>query len=375
MYFAPQMKASNTPSNYMPQLDGLRTIAVGLVIISHWIPSLAIFRQGAHIGVHLFFILSGFLITGILLESRQKAENLGLGVGSILKGFYARRFLRIFPLYYAVLFIMYAAGAPNVVDYFSWHLLYLTNFKVDQVGWVGEASHLWSLAVEEQFYLVWPFVMLFAPRRYLIHAVVVFIIVSPAFQFFGGMYGTHQSISSLPMSCFHSLGGGALLSFLSLSDVSLKKKAYYLLAISAAIYAGISLSGNTLTAVLFIKESALTITLMSIVYLCGSGMNNLAGSFLSTAPMLYLGKISYGLYILHNFVPYTSSLFLNKMGFSPMATFGPIGFIAINLVVLIILASLSWYLFESRINTFKKHFPYLPRKGSLQTETVIVQSK
>lgn len=148
-----------------------------------------------------------------------------------------------------------------------------------------------------------------------------------------------------------------------------------ILAICVGIYAAISITGLNFTGTTLIKESAQTLALIAIVYLCASGMNNPAGSFLASAPMVYLGKISYGLYILHNFIPYVSSLVLGKFGISPMATFGPYGLFAINLVILIIIASLSWYLFESKINTFKKYFPYLPRKKNAEADVLIAESK
>ena len=162
--------------SHIPSLDGLRGVAVLLVMVSHF----AILAPGSPlqevligsakmgwIGVDLFFVLSGFLITGILIDSR--------GSQGYFRRFYARRTLRIFPLYYAFVLVVLVAwprlsgSAPT-----SWRdeltfLAYGSNILFAFVGWEGmpgHTTHLWSLAVEEQFYLLWPLVVFgVAPQR------------------------------------------------------------------------------------------------------------------------------------------------------------------------------------------------------------------
>src|SRR5262249_32690328 len=153
--------------NHIPGLDGVRGLAI-LVVLIHNVgyfeeptDSLAIkiIRLGigsGWIGVQLFFVLSGFLITGILLDTKLDAHY--------FRSFYVRRVLRIFPLYYLTLIVAFLA-LPHLMDlgdwpeqarrYEIWHWSYLTNW----FGSVPGLSHFWSLAVEEQFYLIWPFVV------------------------------------------------------------------------------------------------------------------------------------------------------------------------------------------------------------------------
>lgn len=158
-------------STYMPQLDALRAIAVLAVMFHHFVPARAQWPLFAAIpfgqlGVKLFFVLSGFLITGILLRARSKLGDQPRAVLSALAGFYARRSLRIFPLYYLVIAVCLVLNVPPVRDELLWLATYTLNLRISYQGWYPEhVAHFWSLAVEEQFYLLWPWVVLFAPSR------------------------------------------------------------------------------------------------------------------------------------------------------------------------------------------------------------------
>jgi len=140
---------------YLPQLDAIRAIAVLFVMVFHFIPGVDRYAPLRSIGVRLFFVLSGFLITGILTASRDRPTGLAL------RTFYARRFLRIVRLCYFALFVAFVFNISVVRSTLGWHLAYLTNVLIYARGaWRGAVSHFWSLAVEEQFYLVWPWLML-----------------------------------------------------------------------------------------------------------------------------------------------------------------------------------------------------------------------
>lgn len=145
-----------------PGLDGLRTLAVFLVILSHQY----IWELG-WVGVQLFFVLSGYLITGILYRARSSS------LSTYLRIFYGRRVLRIFPLYYAYLAVVLVACIagtlpPTVWKRLGYAALYLANHYPVQSDEGGRLLwHFWSLAVEEQFYLVWPFLIYFCPQQLL----------------------------------------------------------------------------------------------------------------------------------------------------------------------------------------------------------------
>jgi peptidoglycan/LPS O-acetylase OafA/YrhL len=226
-----QSTPSRGASDHVPALDGVRGVAVLIVIIHNagWIagPSeqlvLKLFSAIAAtgwIGVSLFFALSGFLITGILLESR--------GHNRFFRSFYLRRTLRIFPLYYAFVAGMVFVAAPLAwsaawaaeVRAEQWpYWIYVSNwtqaFNVDVHGMM----HLWSLAVEEQFYLVWPLLVYALSRPGLARLAVAMIVTAPFIRY--GLY-----VGGLPMSATYlftfarwdALAAGALLATLIRDD-------------------------------------------------------------------------------------------------------------------------------------------------------------
>src|ERR1700674_4975966 len=152
-------------ANRIPELDGIRGIAILLVLISHfgaprapWLP-LKHFMELGWYGVDVFFALSGFLITGILLDSREGPDY--------FKRFYLRRALRILPIYYAYLAIYLTAASirgvgPSQISSL-WYVFYLANWR-DIALQPNLLLHFWSLCVEEQFYFVWPFVIRYVPN-------------------------------------------------------------------------------------------------------------------------------------------------------------------------------------------------------------------
>jgi acyltransferase-like protein len=132
--------------HYMPQLDGLRALAVGAVLIHHFFGEAKI--AGADmgtLGVWCFFVLSGFLITGILLRSKDQVDYRGYQVSFLLLQFYVRRFLRIFPLYYFALSFAAMLNLGDVRDTLIWHLAYLSNYLFAMQGYFGlVTAHFWS---------------------------------------------------------------------------------------------------------------------------------------------------------------------------------------------------------------------------------------
>ena len=178
---------SPSASPYMTQLDGLRCFAVFSVLVAHFCHDLpGIGRAGPWgglLGVRLFFVLSGFLITQILLRERDAMRAAGVGVWTAIRPFYARRFLRIFPLYYGVLLVATALAVYPVRESLPWHLAYASNFYMAREGtWVPTVAHFWTLAMEEQFYLLWPWVVLLVRPASLPRIAIALAALAPAFR-------------------------------------------------------------------------------------------------------------------------------------------------------------------------------------------------
>ncbi|MBT1515629.1 acyltransferase [Bradyrhizobium sp. SRL28] len=192
-------------------LDGVRGLAVSLVVLFHfgWLPV-------GWIGVQIFFVLSGYLITQILLQQRDR------GPGEYFGRFYWRRSLRIFPLYYiflaGVATSYIAAGEPRSFGAdWPWLASYTANFARMRDLDVGPAFvHLWSLSVEEQFYLVWPLVVYFTSPRSFRLVIAGTLVVAPLIRL--GIYlefagqppdWTGRSIYGFPLSQFDAFAAGA----------------------------------------------------------------------------------------------------------------------------------------------------------------------
>jgi peptidoglycan/LPS O-acetylase OafA/YrhL len=347
-------------SGYMPQLDALRALAVAAVVYSHWIPFKYQFGfQFGHLGVQCFFMLSGFLITGILLRCRH-ANNHWFA----LKAFYARRFLRIFPLYYLVIFLLCIFQYISVSDAFSWHIPYLSNVKFFlQQSWPGSISHFWSLAVEEQFYLFWPLVMLFIPKRSILKSILLLIAIGALAQFLPVIYPDLRLLGLLLVSNFDALGLGAFLAFTkSRTDIPTKWISFLALTVPLFLTTYVlRVVGVSLPFHYQLEHFSMLLALLWLIEKSARGFSGSVGQFLTMPPLLYLGRISYGLYVIHNFAGYPVAYFCDAIGM-PLLRFGVTG-ILLKATATILLASLSWHFFEAPLNSLKSRFPYNSKKA------------
>jgi peptidoglycan/LPS O-acetylase OafA/YrhL len=307
----------------MPQLDGLRALAIASVMLAHFE-----FRFLASVplrlGVDLFFVLSGFLITRILLRGEPTPGFIG--------GFYIRRALRLFPLYYLALavILIFSADTRAGWPYFTF---YAANFWVTITQRWGDAAHFWSLAVEEQFYLIWPFVVLFVSRRVLTRICVCLLIASPLFRMAAGMWLRDGFADVLLPGSLDGLACGALL-----ATTKFAATPRWNLAISSASIAA------TGFAVLYCGFLIVTCALpLFCVLVMGAsvGFGDAWGKLLSLPFVRYVGRISYGLYVIH--FPVTVFLL-------PLISLRHSIASAICAAVTFGLAALSWHFLENPIN-------------------------
>ncbi len=366
----------------MVQLDALRAFAVLAVLVGHFTPTTSklflpfkLVDVGG-LGVRLFFVISGFLITGILLRSKSYCEKDGLPILYAFRQFYARRVLRIFPLFYLVLGLAALLDIPPVRQTFGWNAAYLTNFYLFFTGRGGSTSHLWSLAVEEQFYLMWPWIILLVNRRRLSAMILITIAIGPIFRLLCGLCTDNYRTPILPLSCLDTLGIGALLALRKdqIGDQQSRKyplgKTGLLLGVGVlAIFVLLRTMNHGRIIGYAIFDVGAALIAGWVVWSASIGIRGPIGKLLEVKPLLYLGTISYGIYIYHNFIHYL----LDRPKITSILVVLHARSLAIPLIcgITISVAALSWHLFERPINNLKRYFKYYkdrPPKKAARSE-------
>jgi peptidoglycan/LPS O-acetylase OafA/YrhL len=370
-----------------PQLDGLRGLAVLAVLAQHAYPRLGHSIPAAHSGVRLFFVLSGFLITGILLRARERVDTTGRGGWSEFAGFQARRVARIFPAYYLVITIGLLAGVGPIGDAWPWLISFTTNGYIAlRDEWVAGYFHFWTLAIEAQFYLFWSLFVLFAPRRWLLPAVAVMLAVAPLYRavaVYLGL-GTIALFCATP-SCLDTLGAGALVAILTLTvppsvlvHTSLARWACGLgWAAVVALWAARSFGQGWLNDIWL--DSALALACAGLVLVATRGMGGVFGRMLTSRPLRFIGTISYGAYVYHVFLPALTLALLPRV----CAALGVVnpgpgpGVFAVITVGIVVIPVLSWYFFEQPINRLgsRAFAPSRPETGSLRSHDPVAAGR
>jgi peptidoglycan/LPS O-acetylase OafA/YrhL len=377
---------------HLPALDGLRGVAILLVLFfhmtvmvpvaapDHWVRSV---MGHGWVGVDLFFVLSGFLITGILLDTKGEAHY--------FRNFYARRALRIFPMYYAVIafyLLVLPAIAPGLsarlghVEGSGWYYwFYLSNHAIAHSTVeggdmrFGPLNPTWSLAVEEQFYLVWPLVVLLFSRRALAARVLPGVIVA-VIALRVTLVARHVSwgyLATLTPCRLDSLATGAWVACLARSARG--REALLRWAAPAVLLAAGGLAVIAVQNPLGFRHSELRYSfgftcvamLSAAALICAISLP--AGHpfvrALSRPGLMAFGKYSYALYLLHTPVQamigsyvYGPSRFL-RWGASPLP--GQLLFYGICLATFFVTAWTSWHLYEKHFLKLKRLFP-MPRR-------------
>lgn len=348
----------------MPQLDGLRALAVTGVVLQHY----DLVARGAEFGVHLFFVLSGFLITRILMKSRSAIGPMGISWTQAFRQFYIRRALRIFPLYYLVLLIGIAVNAESAREYAPWLLTYTINLKMAAQGWyISNFAHFWSLAVEEQYYLVWPCLILLLPRRYLLSAAVIFTAIGPLFRLSLAMYWLYVAKDVSPLNTYistltalDSLGVGSLISIVTALQ-STRSENRIPLSIASCVAVVLVIGAAVANAWWIFYDLVSAIAFGWLIYRAGAGFKGIVGSVLSSPPLVYIGRISYGVYVFHPLIPAAALVVAKSLGVTlPDGTAGVVLSVGLTLIV----ATASWYSFERPLNNLKKKFAPPPESLS-----------
>lgn len=341
----------------LPQLDAVRALAIGLVIVEHYggeaINSYLPLGMGS-LGVGLFFCLSGYLITSILL----KEYDSGLPRVTIWTNFFARRFLRLIPPYWAWIAVLVVLGISPVAESWPWHAAYLSNV------WISLGNPplaFWSLAVEEQFYLIWPFIIALAPRRHLLPVIVASTFgASLVFKIWMAQVGVSGStIQTLLFSNLTELGSGSLLGYVAyrngrpydFSWYTRKVHTWFSLAAALSLAAAIVAwykYGTAGSYRYYVNDAMCAVSMVWLLIQASIGIKGLIGRIFDNKIVQYIGQISYGIYLTHNFIP---DILRSLFGEMSRPVLG-----ASSLLATLVITTLSWHYFEKPILRLKKYF-------------------
>lgn len=384
--------ASSTPQTHLKALDGIRGIAILCVLVFHgavyfesgdggeyWVTEL--FKAG-WLGVDLFFVLSGFLITGILLDTRESTRFYGV--------FYLRRFLRIAPLYFLVLSVIFGI-LPLVWSFSSpslsflnrnqgWFWAYLPNWgfvyhrrAFGNADWLW-LDHFWSLAVEEQFYIVWPFIVRRLRESSLIIVCLVLAFGSLFLRISLSIAGLSAGSLYFPTPCrLDGLALGSIVAVIVRTQVDRTRVARFfggvgLFAVAsiAAIFVlrrGFRFSDHLCLTVGIFLFSIASMSLVARVAL--SRDEGGRGGILKSTILGWVGKYSYGTYVLHHLllpwmlITFSPTLFAQWTGPGVLSKFATIvAVIACSLAV----GYVSWHLWEKWFLSLKRYAPYKQRE-------------
>ena len=371
---------------HIPALDGVRGLAILVVMIGHfnlgYYPTYQ-FEHGLKTmietgwwGVDLFFVLSGFLITGILLDAK--------GSDHYFRNFYVRRVLRIFPLYYGFLFAFFVLAPlvrpPSPDSAFigwrasqGWFWSYLSNYQILFPQWVRPypLTHFWTLAVEEQFYLFWPAVVLLTSRKGLVRVCVFCIGGSLLFRLWLHWMGASPIAGyRLTPARLDTLAIGALLAVLvreqeAWQRIRKRAPAAILAALAVILALSVPTRGMAQSSIEMQTLGYPVVAVLSaalIVFAIDPGARHTRLSrFFQTRPMRVLGKYSYALYVFH----FPLAGVLERAGLT-VQTFprvrgselpGAVAFTIIGMTLSLLIAIASWNLYEKHFLKLKRFFP------------------
>jgi peptidoglycan/LPS O-acetylase OafA/YrhL len=380
-------------SRHVPALDGLRGVAILLVIIVHaslFVPQgiaagRAYFSVAAVgvFGVDLFFALSGFLITGILLDAR--------GAPRYYRNFYARRVLRIFPLYYGFLIVYgfvlpwlapsYFASLPGNGRGVAYLLLYASNYGMSFDHAFASSVNLdlhvfWSLAVEEQFYLMWPLLVAILSRRGLLWVCAALLVFVPLLRVALASVGmSAHAINLMTPTRMEPLIGGALVAALVRGPKGPMARAAQARVVAwaagvAFVSAHFLLFPAPASAVCYntfiqsIGYSIISLLFSSLVLLAVSAPTGRLAACLNQPVLRAFGRYSYGMYVIHAAIVVHSQAW-----FSGLSCFRSLGgarlpmhmaYVLFVAVASWAIAMVSWHAFEKRFLSLKRYFPSLP---------------
>jgi peptidoglycan/LPS O-acetylase OafA/YrhL len=366
----------------VPELDGFRACAVLMVLVHHlfyWWKTPALARlphliripieQGWR-GVDLFFVLSGFLITGILLDSKDNEHY--------FRNFYSRRVLRIVPLYLTCIILMYF-GYRKSAPYFVLSLLYLANFAYYfRVGVPHGPGVFWSLAVEEHFYLVWPFAVRLFHRFWLLVLILVIVVGSPILRGVCAHAGMdpEQQIYTYSFFRLDALAMGGFLALWARSRYYNRTSAWTIAGVLVGITLLVTLFGrpygimntkSVAATALHYSQVAFIFAMFLVLALANQG--SIFTALLRTRAARITADLSYCIYLIHLTIGDFYYRILNALRFNDVSRLGVAGSISLRIAVVgtitFGLAALSKRFLEDPFLRLKQYFWCIPSESPI----------
>ncbi len=345
----------------VPSLDGLRAFSVAFVIFDHLCISGALplhqnWIDFGNLGVRIFFVISGFIITRLLLEELRSSSSISL------KNFYIRRFFRIVPIWACFLAVILFAlwrrhSFPTPLS-----LVALFTYNVDYFRPAAtDLQHLWSLSVEEKFYLLWPFTLFAAGRRGAVRIAFGSVLLVPFIRYYGATHGSsYEELLWRFQNTFDAIAMGCLLAFAwewienhARVETARWLASPYVTIVAVAVMFGSAASGKVLGNVYYLVGPTIVNLLVALViYGVVANANSFIGVLLNTPALKAVGLWSYGIYLWQQ--PFTLHRKLGIVGVFP-----------INLVALMLIAVAGFYVIERRAQAYGRRITSGKRMASV----------
>ncbi|MCE0522125.1 MAG: acyltransferase [Methylacidiphilales bacterium] len=360
---SPPPQKEQVKSSYQPHLDGLRALAILGVLFEHFGVGLPVLLRFGPLSVRFFFVLSGYFIT-LSLWKLQTEITESNGGGSFLPvcRFYLSRLLRIGPPFYLALILGAIFGIDEVRTNFLWLATFQANNYIAYIGYWPEAiSHFWSLAVQEQFYMIWPIVVLTLPKRWFLTTMSAFIVCGLLFRIYCIATDAPTLVRWVTLfGCFDSFAVGALIAYLRQSRVldQMRYLSKTVLFAMPLVAFGCFFLGRALMTLpednlfLALTESVDAVFLAWALSTALVGVKGRYARILSWMPLVYLGRISYGVYVYHVFVIIIFSPLLVPYGLTE--DHYAFARIAVLLLLTLVISSFSWHYVEKPFLAWKK---------------------